>query len=184
TQVRNALSESDPKKMLAKVPDFDPKQPPLLFAKARLPISDGHGVGTRGTGLWYSNKAEVKAITGGQGIPYRNNYPVFQKWAKQIVEIDFSQGGHAVQADKALAKQIVKKHLEAEFPAEFFTSRGKQLPKGKCNLDAMKEWRIQNRLTWHHHQGIGEQMLLLPRDLHANVPHTGGHAISKGTHSL
>lgn len=182
-QVRKGLAETDPEKMLAHIPGFDPKQPPLLFAKARLPRTDGTWAGSPGNGLWYSNKPEVIAITGGEGVQFRNNYPVFKKWSKATVEIDFKQGDHFAQADAAFAKQLERRGLRDEYP-EFFKSQGKALPRGECNVSAIKEWRIRKGLTWHHHQGVGEQMLMLPRDLHANIPHTGGHAVSKGTHSL
>jgi hypothetical protein len=180
--VHAALAETDPAKVAAKVPWWDPAQPALLFAKARTPVSDGVWVGTRGNGLWYSSKQSVIDIVGKDvAIPFRNNYPVFKKWAKATVKIDFSGPGHFAQADEAFARQILREGRKSEFP-EFFKLGDRELPRGEVNKAAVERYREANGLTWHHHQGEGEQMLLLAKALHNNVPHTGGHAISQGTH--
>ena len=180
--VRAALTETDPAKIAAKVPWWDSARPAFLFAKARTPISVGRWVGTRGNGLWYSFKQEVIDVVGKNvGIPFRKNYPVFKKWAKATVQIDFSKPGHFAQADEAFAKQLFREGRKSEFP-EFFKVGDRDLPRGEVNKQAVERYRESNGLTWHHHQGEGEQMLLLAKALHNNVPHTGGHAISMGTH--
>ena len=180
--VHAALAETDPGKMATKVPWWDPAQPALLFAKARTPLAEGVWVGKRGNGLWYSFKQSVIDIVGQNvGIPFRNNYPVFKKWAKATVKINFSESGHFAQADEAFAKQILREGRKSEFP-DFFRVGDRELPPGGINKAAVERYREANALTWHHHQGEGEQMLLLAKALHNNVPHTGGHAISRGTH--
>src|SRR5262249_42944156 len=63
-----------------KLPWLNDEEAPRLFAKGRrLPVSHGRWSGTRGESLWYSDRPEVIAITGGEGVPYRNGYPVFSK---------------------------------------------------------------------------------------------------------
>lgn len=85
------------------------------------------------------------------------------------------------EADHAWAMQIERNGKRSNFP-EFFRVGNRELGRGECNLEAIKRWRQMNESTWHHHQGEGNLMLLLPRGLHGNVPHTGRMAISRGTH--
>ena len=39
-----------------------------------------------------------------------------------------------------------------------------------------KAYRKQNGLVWHHHQDQG-RMILMPKDLHNGVKHSGGYAL-------
>jgi hypothetical protein len=176
--VRAAMKETDPEAMLKRVPWWDPARPPWLFAKARLPKTNGRWSDPLRPGncLWYSDHPDVQRITGGRGVPFRNNYPVFKDWAEATVVGDFSAADHFAQADRAWARQLERRGLRDEYP-EFFKASG------EVNAAAVERWRVQYGYTWHHHQGEGELMLLLPRDLHANVPHTGGHARARGTHT-
>lgn len=45
--------------------------------------------------------------------------------------------------------------------------------RGFANQTAYAEWRSANRWTWHHVEGA-EEMILVARDLHENLPHVGG----------
>ncbi|GAB3904153.1 hypothetical protein GCM10029964_097240 [Kibdelosporangium lantanae] len=177
--VRAAMKETDPEAMLKHLPWWDPARPPWLFAKARLPKTNGYwsNPAKPGNSLWYSEHPDVKRITGGEGIPFRDNYPVFKRWAEATVVCDFSEADHFAQADRAWARQLERRGLKSQYP-EFFKANG------EVNAAAVERWRQQYGYTWHHHQGEGNLMLLLPRDLHANVPHTGGNAIARGTHDL
>ncbi|MET0237358.1 MAG: HNH endonuclease [Kibdelosporangium sp.] len=176
--VRAAMKETDPEAMLKRLPWWDPARPPWLFAKARLPKTNGRwsNPAKPGNSLWYSDHPDVRRIVGDKGIPFRGNYPVFQDWAEATVKCDFSQADHFAQADRAWAAQLERRGMKSKYP-EFFKANG------EVNAAAVERWRQQYGYTWHHHQGEGNLMLLLPRDLHANVPHTGGHAISRGSHT-
>ena len=181
--VKAALAEKDPEAMAKRVPWFDPNQPPFLFAKARLPKANGRWADPSKPGdcLWYSDLPEVKAITGGKGIPFRDGYPVFKEWAYATVKPE-AAGAVMADADRAWARQLERVGKRAEYQ-EFFLIGDRELPAGEVNLEAIKRWRQENGFTWHHHQGEGNLMLLLPRDLHGNVPHTGRMAIARGTHT-
>lgn len=180
--IRAALAEKDPDAMAKRVPWFDPQQPPHLFAKARLPKSDGIWSDPRKPGncLWLSDNKDVLKITKGKGVPFRNNYPVFTEWSEATVK--GTAGCTMAEADECWARQIMARNRQADYP-EFFKIGDRQLPKGEFNGAAIKRWRTEYRYTWHHHQGEGNLMLLLPRDLHGNVPHTGGSAVARGSHT-
>lgn len=112
----------------------------------------GHWGGERGEWEWYSDIRVVNELTGWKPIRFRKGFPDFRPWAKEQVfmrctgidDIDFPK------ADKAMAKRL-----------------------GFKNKTAYKKYREANRLTWHHVEG-GKEMLLVPRDIHENVPHQGG----------
>jgi hypothetical protein len=180
--VKAALAETTPEAMAKRVPWFDPQQPPFLFAKARLPRSDGvwSDPSRPGESLWYSNLPEVKAITGGRGIPFRGGYPVFKEWQHATV-VPEAVGAKMADCDRQWARQIERHSNQSDYP-DFFRIGERELPRGEYNLKAIERWRTKNLFTWHHHQGEGNLMLLLPRGLHGNVPHTGRMAIARGTH--
>ncbi|MDJ0708552.1 MAG: HNH endonuclease, partial [Leptolyngbyaceae cyanobacterium MO_188.B28] len=156
-----------------KIPWWNPNQPPRLFAKARQPRKHGHWEGTPGNSVWISTLSKVNSITNNEGITFRNSYPVFSKWAKHRIKLD-DMTGEAIDfdlADYKLAQRFAKK------------DPNRWLYRGQPNVSEMRryrqgknEWGIQ--LTWHHHQG-GKTMLLVPTDLHGNIPHTGGASISR-----
>ncbi len=39
-----------------------------------------------------------------------------------------------------------------------------------------EQYRIDNSLTWHHHQD-GKTMMLIPRNINGGIRHTGGRAV-------
>jgi len=58
--------------------------------------------------------------------------------------------------------------------ADFAAADGLMFAKrGFPDKTAYAAWRSSNRLTWHHVEG-GSDMILVPRDLHENIPHVGG----------
>jgi hypothetical protein len=145
-----------------------------LFAKPRLPRTNGTWISGRpGNGLWKSDNPLVNAITNNEPIPFRNNRPVFAKWSKARVTIGEMSGAwdDFAEADYQLAKR-----------------NGWLKPNGEPNMSKAAEFRAGAntlgpngegiKLTWHHHQG-GRTMMLIPTDLHANVPHTGGAAAAR-----
>ena len=52
--------------------------------------------------------------------------------------------------------------------------------RGFTNQTAYEEYRKREKLTWHHKEGSNE-MILVPRPLHANVPHVGGASEARAT---
>ncbi|MBV9927303.1 MAG: DUF4157 domain-containing protein [Acidobacteria bacterium] len=145
-----------------KVPWWDPEQAPRLFGK-RMPKTGGTWSGTRGESLWYSDNPKVKAVTGGEGVPFKNGDPVFTKWAKAEVPISVTGNNTTdlARADRALAAEWAK------------TDPATYLYHGEPNASAVKRWRIQNGYTWHHHEN-GTTMQLVSTDLNGGVPHVGG----------
>ena len=141
-------------------PNINPPTP----RKPRLPEKDGHWLGDRGNSEWVSNKPDVNRYTGGEPVPFNNNYPDFSKWSQKDVKIPNMTGDNGPDfraADKILArdKGLLKKD-------------------GTPNVAAAERYRRNNKLTWHHHQD-GTTMQLVPEDLHGNIPHTGGGSLSR-----
>lgn len=112
----------------------------------------GFWAGERGNSEWYSDIRALNEITGWKPVRFRRGFPDFRPWAKEQVfmkctgidDIDFPV------ADERMAKKL-----------------------GYKNQTEYAEYRKVNRLTWHHVEG-GQEMILVPRDLHENVPHQGG----------
>lgn len=161
-QVDEAMRNTDLIKE-GKVPWWDPEQAPRLFGK-RMPKTGGTwSGGVRGEGLWYSDNPKVKAVTGGEGVPFKNGDPIFTKWAKEEV-------GIAVTGDSAKDLSLADRELASRWGA---TDPDTYLHNGKPNAAAVERWRVQNGYTWHHHEN-GTLMQLVPSDLNGNVPHVGG----------
>jgi hypothetical protein len=124
------------------------------------PDADYGGIwsGVRGDSDWFSDVEAVNKITNYEPIPFRRGFPNFSKWAKARVfgkvtgnnDIDFAA------ADDAMAKQW-----------------------GFASKSAFEGWRVANKLTWHHVEGMQEQQLI-PFDLNDKVPHVGGAAQARG----
>lgn len=143
----------------------------------RLPRS-GEWSGEPGNSTWTPNKDEVpsKANVDGKtwddilkdhgidGIPFKDGEPDFSEVSRGTVEIDdfstkrFGAGGNFDQADAKLAEQ-----------------------KG-CTLEDVQKWRAENDYTWHEKQDC-KTMQKVPREVHHNVPHTGGISILKSRQS-
>jgi hypothetical protein len=166
----------------AKTPGwFDPAHPPGVFSTPRLPRSYGQwgadGNGRPGNSIWYPDPKEprnsglISVLGKGEGIRFRNGYPDFSPWSVGRVNLGDMSGeaNDFSEADKLFARGVMERTREPPtgFTREDFNFRGE--PKAA----ATKEYRQTAGLTWHHHQG-GKLMLLVPTDLHANVPHTGG----------
>ncbi|WP_442916956.1 hypothetical protein [Lysinibacillus sp. 54212] len=50
--------------------------------RTRLPRSNGHWKGEPGNGKWYSDKPEVKKITNGEGVEFKEGRPNFTPWSE------------------------------------------------------------------------------------------------------
>lgn len=103
---------------------------------------------------------EILDKHGIDGIPFNDGEPDFSEVSKGTVEIDdfstkrFGAGGNFDQADQKMAEQ-----------------RG-------CTVEEVQKWRAENDYTWHEKQDC-KTMQKVPRDVHHNVPHTGGISILK-----
>lgn len=100
---------------------------------------------------------EILKPYGVDGIIYRNGFPDFSKFSQFTTEIkNFSidRSKNFVQADKFLAGL-----------------------KGWTKSEAT-EYRKANNLVWHEHEDM-KTMELLPREIHNNMPHTGGVSLMK-----
>lgn len=159
--------------------DLNPSKSPLDISKAdgvfnnRLPRT-GTWEGKKGDSTWHPNSDEVPSSAnpdgrtwddilknyGIDGIPFNDGEPDFSEVSKGTVEIDdfstdrFGAGGNFDQADKKLAEQ-----------------RG-------CTMEEVQQWRSDHNYTWHEKQDC-KTMQKVPREVHHNVPHTGGISILK-----
>ncbi len=116
--------------------------------------------GVRGDSEWSSDIPAVIAVTGGKPVRFRNGYPDFSPWARERAYLRVT--GHD-DTDFAVADRLMARL------------------RGFPNQTAYAEWRSANRLTWHHVEGA-QMMILVPRDLHENVPHVGGASEARGGH--
>ena len=129
------------------------------FNPGRLPRSQGRWGGAEGNSPWYSKVDEVNTVTKGAPVPFRNGYPDFAQWSVAKVRSHNLSGFNEADfplADRALA--MAKGWLKRD---------------GTPNASAAARFRQANGLTWHHVPG-GDDLLLVPTPLHANVPHIGG----------
>lgn len=137
----------------------------------RLPRT-GSWDGEKGDSTWRPDRDDVPGSAnpdgrtwgkilddrGIDGIPFNDGEPDFSEVSKGTVEIDdfstdrFGAGGNFDQADRKLAEQ-----------------RG-------CTVEEVQQWRIENNYTWHEKQDC-KTMQKVPRDVHHNVPHTGGVSV-------
>jgi hypothetical protein len=159
---------------------FDPTAPPGVFSTPRLPrVGRGRWSGTPGNSIWYPGKDEneiLGVIGKGNGVRYRNGYPDFSPWSRGQVNLGGMSGeaDDFSEADKLFAQGVMNRTRD---PPTGFT-REQFIYNGKPNASTTKAYRQTVGLTWHHHQG-GKLMLLVPTDLHANVPHTGGASAAR-----
>lgn len=106
---------------------------------------------------------------------FSNGYPDFREYS--IGQVNIGQTGHAgdfAEADIKFAEGIAngtRKPPAGYTKADFMTN-------GQPVAAATERFRRAEGFTWHHHQG-GNQMMLVPTKLHANVPHTGGASAAR-----
>lgn len=154
---------------------FDAAEIPSIFASPRLPRSRGSWSGAPGNSIWKSTNPKVKAIVGDKGVRFSNGYPDFRDYS--IGQVNIGQTGHAgdfAEADMKFAEGIAngtRKPPEGYVKADFMHN-------GQAVAAGTERFRRAAGFTWHHHQG-GNQMMLVPTKLHANVPHTGGASAAR-----
>ena len=121
----------------------------------RLPRTKGKWAGEAGESIWNSSKKAVKKITNGEGIPFKNGFPDFNKWAKGKMKFK-NLDGTAKDFDKVYERVAKQKGLK--------------------NKTEAKKYLKDKSLTPHHHQD-GKTIELIPTALHSNVPHSGGASV-------
>lgn len=89
------------------------------------------------------------------------------------VDITFDTNGfpdftdHVVLINKK--KQLYEIDMQGNYSSDF------SIPDAKAGIT--EKYRIDNKLTWHHHQD-GRTMMLVPRDINGGIRHTGGKSIT------
>lgn len=138
---------------------------------SRCPIegSGGHWEGERGNSNWFPDRAiepgdrhgtNLQHKTWGQildsygihCIPFKDGEPNFSEVSKGDVTIDDftdERDSNFNQADEKLAEQ-----------------RG-------CSPEEVAKWRKENSYTWHECKDC-KTMKKIPREVHGNIPHSGG----------
>lgn len=92
------------------------------------------------------------------GIDFKDGFPDFSKVAEATVEIeDFETGG-----TKAKDNNFTKADIELA------AQRG-------CTPEEIRNERKENNYTWHECEDK-KTMLLVPNEVHANIPHNGGRS--------
>lgn len=142
-----------------------------------LPEKDGHWEGERGNSDWIPDAesvpkdrrgtnlegkswGEILAENDIEAIPFKDGEPDFSEIAKEEVEIgDFTddRSSNFSQADEALAK------------------------KWGCEPEDVAQWRKEHKYTWHEKSDC-KTLQLVPREVHGNVPHSGGVSKYKSQH--
>jgi RHS repeat-associated protein len=129
--------------------------------RPRLPDQSGAWDGSPGNSNWHSTDPNVTRVTGGEPIPFRGNYPDFSRWSKGDVRIPTVTG--KTTTDNRAADQA------------FALQQGWLKKNGTPNGAMSERYRTGNNLTWHHIPN-SNNLQLLPRGLHGNIPHTGSAA--------
>jgi DNase/tRNase domain of colicin-like bacteriocin len=134
------------------------------FPNQRIPSKDGSWNGKVGESGWLSNKPEVIAVTKGKPVPYKNGFPVFDKWKVGEIKLPKMKGNHTTDFDDA---------------DELFAVQQKWYkPNGTPDTARVAKLRTDNNLTWHHHEDM-TTMQLVPKNLNNEIPHTGGVSFIK-----
>jgi hypothetical protein len=129
-----------------------PETKPKL-SNPRCPRTGGKWLGEPGDSPWQSSNPLVNRDTQGKPIPFKKGYPDFGEWSRKNYEFENLCGNNDIDfslADKRLAEEL-----------------------GFKNQSEATRYRINNKLTWHHHQD-GKTMQLVPRGVHNFTPHSGG----------
>lgn len=127
--------------------------------RTRLPKTNGVWDGLPGDGKWYSNKSEVKEITGGEPVVFKNGRPDFSLWSE--LDITFEKGAlNGTRKDFDLVYDELKNII------------------GLKNRAQAKKWLSTEGLTPHHLDS--ETIQLIPTKLHSNIPHIGAASDLRG----
>jgi hypothetical protein len=127
--------------------------------KKRLPRNNGHWKGEPGNGKWYSDKPEVKKITNGEGVEFKEGRPNFTPWSEGDLEFGKGQLSGTIEDFS-----LVYEHIKTQY----------NLP----SKNAAKKLLKQAGVTPHHKSETVIE--LIPTDLHKNVPHIGSASDLRG----
>lgn len=145
--------------------------PVLAKIKMRIP-SNGHWSGEFGkskfwpTSLHNNSKYDIKdlqKLVGKDGIPFKDGYPVFDKFRKYKIDVKDMTGIHENDVPKA-AEALVNNGIFK-------------------NKTAAYDFARKNDLAWHH-EPDGKVMSLVPNILHQNVIHDGGATFLRSIHKI
>ncbi len=145
--------------------------------RLHLPEKDGHWEGERGNSDWIPDAESVPKERRGtnlegkswgkileendiEAIPFKDGEPDFSEIAKAEVEIDDftdNRSSNFSQADEALAK------------------------KWGCEPEDVARWRKEHKYSWHEKSDC-KTLQLVPREVHGNIPHSGGVSKYKSQH--
>jgi hypothetical protein len=128
------------------------------FPNQRIPAADGQWTGEVGNSGWMSSKPEVRAITKGEPVPFKDGYPDFSKW--KVAEVEIPRVTGLDDVDRTAANKI------------FAKQQGWLKSNGEPNAAAAERYRKANQLTWHHVEN-SNRLQLIPKGLNGKVPHTG-----------
>ncbi len=136
------------------------------------PKKGWEGSGERGNGPWNPNQSgmdadkvkEIESITHGKPITFKEGYPDLSEYTYQAKGVD----GKTISGD-------VEIQMSRTGDREKDFAMARKAMADKLGLDEFEEPR---NLTWHHVED-GTTMQLVPKQLHKNVPHTGGVSIAK-----
>ena len=146
-----------------------------------LPENGGEWSEEKGNSTWKPNRDEIpkkppnNEKSWGEildkhevdGIEFKDGEPDFSAVSEGRVEIDdFSteRNGNFTQADENLAEQWT-----------YESKNGQEWKAGD-----IKEYRKENDLSWHEGSDM-KTMDLTPREVHGNIPHTGGISMAKNS---
>lgn len=127
--------------------------------KTRLPKSNGHWKGEPGNGTWYSDKPEVKRVTNGEGVEFKEGRPNFTPWSEGEIVFEKGQLSGTINDFSLVYKQIQEQY---------------NLP----SKNAAKKLLKQAGVTPHHKSDTIIE--LIPTDLHMNIPHIGSASDLRG----
>ena len=144
-----------------------------------LPKTNGEWEGEMGNSLWKpsldfvpqalnpmeENWGELLSKYNIDGITFENGEPNFKEIAKDSVKIDdftSERNLNYTQADENLSE---KWNSEAKDNKEW-------------TPQDIKDYRNENDLSWHERSDM-KTMDLVPRNIHANIPHSGGISEAK-----
>ncbi|RIJ66377.1 T7SS effector LXG polymorphic toxin, partial [Rummeliibacillus sp. POC4] len=127
--------------------------------RTRLPRRNGQWEGKPGNGKWYSDKPQVKKITNGEGVEFKEGRPNFTPWSDG--DLVFEKGKLTGTSDDF---SLVYEHIQKQY----------NLP----SKNAAKKLLKQAGVTPHHKSDTVIE--LIPTDLHRNVPHIGSASDLRG----
>lgn len=126
---------------------------------SRLPRTNGKWEGQPGNGKWYSSNKEVKEITDGKPVEFKDGRPDFSPWSE--LDITFNKGElKGTRSDFDLVYIKIKELVGLE------------------NKTQAKNWLSEQGLTPHHFDD--QTIQLVPTKLHGNIPHIGSASDLRG----